>query len=115
MRRRIEREAPEKLTVRMWLYPYLTWATIGLIVFVIGYMFTDADGRVQMILSLAVAAVVLAASLVKDRIVRQRGEPLPGAPGTAVPSGEDGGGPDAAAAARVPRPAGEADPQTTRR
>ncbi|MEU3195021.1 amino acid permease [Streptomyces sp. NPDC006992] len=118
MRRRIEREAPEKLTVRMWLYPYLTWATIGLIVFVIGYMFTDEDGRIQMILSLAVAAVVLAASLVKDRIVRQRGEPLPGPSGedgTGAPSGEDGTGPDAAAAARVPKPAGEADRQATRR
>ena len=41
MRRIIEREAPEKLVVRMWLYPYLTWATIALIVFVLGYMLTD--------------------------------------------------------------------------
>lgn len=70
MRRRIEREAPERLTVRMWLYPYLTWATIGLIVFVIGYMFTDDDGRTQMLLSLAVAAGVLITSLVKDRLRR---------------------------------------------
>ncbi|UNS97020.1 amino acid permease [Streptomyces tubbatahanensis] len=79
MRRRIEREAPERLTVRMWLYPYLTWATIGLIVFVIGYMFTDDDGRTQMILSLAVAAGVLITSLVKDRLGRGKaraGEPL---------------------------------------
>ncbi|MER5185781.1 amino acid permease, partial [Streptomyces sp. NPDC002896] len=47
MRKIIQRETPEKLVVRMWLYPYLTWATIALIVFVLGYMLTDTahDGR----------------------------------------------------------------------
>ena len=29
MRGIILRESPEKLVVRMWLFPYLTWATIG--------------------------------------------------------------------------------------
>ncbi|GAA1178732.1 GABA permease [Kitasatospora gansuensis] len=67
MRRIIERETPERLTVRMWLYPYLTWATIGLIGFVMVYMFTDADGRTQMYLSLVAAAIVLGASAVVDR------------------------------------------------
>ncbi|WP_371483199.1 amino acid permease [Kitasatospora sp. NBC_00315] len=67
MRKIIERETPERLTVRMWLYPYLTWATIGLIGFVVAYMFTDHDGRTQMYLSLAAAVVVLAAAAVVDR------------------------------------------------
>jgi GABA permease len=67
MRRIVEREAPERLTVRMWLYPYLTWATIGLIGFVVVYMFTDHDGRNQMVLSLVAAAVVLVASRVVER------------------------------------------------
>ncbi|MEU3494259.1 amino acid permease [Kitasatospora cineracea] len=62
LRRILERETPEKLTVRMWLYPYLTWVTIGLVVFVLGYMFTTADGRQQMVLSLVAAAVVLVAA-----------------------------------------------------
>ena len=43
MRKIIQRESPEKLVVRMWLYPYLTWATIALIVFVLGYMLTDTE------------------------------------------------------------------------
>ncbi|MFD9126656.1 amino acid permease [Kitasatospora sp. NPDC059571] len=68
MRKIIERESPERLTVRMWLYPYLTWATIGMIGFVVAYMFTDHDGRMQMVLSLAAAAVVLVAA----RIVHAR-------------------------------------------
>ncbi|GGO41578.1 hypothetical protein GCM10012287_00620 [Streptomyces daqingensis] len=60
MRPKIERETPERHTVRMWLYPYLTYATIGLILFVIGYMFYDKEGREQMVMSVAVGAVVLA-------------------------------------------------------
>ncbi|MFB7665002.1 amino acid permease [Kitasatospora sp. NPDC056138] len=64
MRRILERESPEKLTVRMWLFPYLTWATIGMITFVMVYMCTDPDGLTQMVLSLVAAAVVLAASAV---------------------------------------------------
>ncbi|MFE6867370.1 amino acid permease [Kitasatospora sp. NPDC057692] len=67
MRRILERECPERLTVRMWLYPYLTWAAIGMIGFVVAYMFTDADGRKQMYLSLVAAAIVLAASAVVGR------------------------------------------------
>ncbi|WP_354641409.1 amino acid permease [Kitasatospora camelliae] len=66
MRRILEQESPEKLTVRMWLYPYLTWATIGLIGFVVAYMFTDASGREQMILSLVAAAIVLIAARVVE-------------------------------------------------
>jgi GABA permease len=70
MRRIIQAEAPEKLVVKMWLYPYLTWATAGLIVFVLGYMLTDTehDGRETVLLSLLVAAVVLAIAFVKERL-----------------------------------------------
>ncbi|MEY9845513.1 GABA permease [Streptacidiphilus sp. BW17] len=67
MRKIIERESPEKLTVRMWLYPYLTWATIGLICFVMAYMFTTSAGRMQMVLSLVAAAVVLTAAPIVQR------------------------------------------------
>ncbi|NLU68727.1 amino acid permease [Streptomyces sp. HNM0574] len=59
MRPIIEREMPERHTVRMWLFPYLTYATIGLIIFVIGFMFYDPEGRHQMIMSVAVGALVL--------------------------------------------------------
>ncbi|MFJ4618126.1 amino acid permease [Streptomyces sp. NPDC088812] len=69
MRRIIEAEAPEKLVVRMWLYPYLTWATAALIVFVLGYMLTDTehDGRRTVLLSLLVAAVVLVVAFARQR------------------------------------------------
>ncbi|WP_206502420.1 amino acid permease [Streptomyces chrestomyceticus] len=83
MRKVIEREMPERLTVRMWLYPYLTYATIALILFVVGYMFYNPDGREQMVLSVVAAVVVLAVGLVLDR--RRRAD---GGTGAA-----DGGGP----------------------
>ncbi|MFF1605477.1 amino acid permease [Streptomyces mirabilis] len=70
MRKIIQREAPEKLVVKMWLYPYLTWATAALIVFVLGYMLTDTehDGRETVLLSLLVAAVVLVIAFVKQKL-----------------------------------------------
>ncbi|MFD6828374.1 MULTISPECIES: amino acid permease [Streptomyces] len=63
----ISRETPERLVVRMWLFPYLTWATVAGIVFVIGYMLFDEAGRTQMALSLLVAVLVVAVSLVRHR------------------------------------------------
>ncbi|WFB09573.1 amino acid permease [Streptomyces sp. LX-29] len=68
MRKIIERENPEKLVVRMWLYPYLTWATIAMITFVIGYMFFDDANREVVSLSVLVAVLVLAIALVRDKL-----------------------------------------------
>jgi GABA permease len=69
MRKIIQAEAPEKLVVKMWLYPYLTWAAAALIVFVLGYMLTDTehDGRKTVLLSLLVAAIVLTIAFVKQK------------------------------------------------
>jgi GABA permease len=74
MRKIIQAEAPEKLVVKMWLYPYLTWATAALIVFILGYMLTDTehDGRETMLLSLLVAALVLTVAFVKEKVLGGR-------------------------------------------
>jgi GABA permease len=81
MRKIIQREAPEKLVVRMWLYPYLTWATAAMIVFVLGYMLTDTehDGRETVLLSLLVAAVVLVIAFARQKFGSgsRAPEPLP--------------------------------------
>jgi GABA permease len=60
MRRRLEREAPERLTLRMWLYPWLTYASIAAMVVVIGAMALVDDVRNQLWWSLGSLAVVLA-------------------------------------------------------
>lgn len=74
MRGIILREAPEKLVVRMWLFPYLTWATIAMIVFVLGYMFTDDANRDQVTMSVLVAIVVVAVALLRERIGKGAGQ-----------------------------------------
>ncbi|MER7662339.1 MULTISPECIES: amino acid permease [unclassified Streptomyces] len=66
MRGIIERESPEKLVVKMWLFPGLTWATIGMISFVLVYMLFDDAGREQVLLSLLVAAVVIAIAVGRE-------------------------------------------------
>ncbi|MEU8956155.1 amino acid permease [Streptomyces sp. NPDC048518] len=68
MRGIILREQPEKLVVKMWLFPYLTWVTIAMISFVLVYMLTDEAGRKQVLLSLLAAAFVIAFSLVREKV-----------------------------------------------
>ncbi|MET8298833.1 amino acid permease [Streptomyces sp. NPDC005180] len=64
MRGILMREAPEKVTVKMWLFPYLTWATAAMITFVLGYMVYDEDNRETVLYSLLVAVVVIAIGVV---------------------------------------------------
>ncbi|MFV0129887.1 amino acid permease [Streptomyces sp. HMX112] len=67
MRGIILRESPEKLVVRMWLFPYLTWTTIAMITGVLAYMlYKGGDAREQVVLSLLVAAVVVAIAVVRE-------------------------------------------------
>lgn len=67
MRGILMREAPEKVTVKMWFFPYLTWATAAMIVLVLGYMFFDDANREVVSLSVLVAALVVAAGVFRDR------------------------------------------------
>ncbi|MBR7675816.1 amino acid permease, partial [Streptomyces daliensis] len=52
MRRGLERTAPERLTLRMWLFPWLSWATIAGMAAVILAMAFLPDSRSQFWLSL---------------------------------------------------------------
>ncbi|MFE6957570.1 amino acid permease [Streptomyces sp. NPDC057696] len=72
MRGMILREQPEKLVVKMWLFPYLTWATIAMISFVLVYMLTDDAGREQVVLSLLVAALVVGFALVREQVQKRK-------------------------------------------
>ncbi|WP_329179884.1 amino acid permease [Streptomyces decoyicus] len=77
MRGIILRENPDKLVVRMWLFPYLTWATIAMISFVLVYMLTDdseGGGRIQVLLSVLLAVLVVGVSLIRDRLGRNTAE-----------------------------------------
>ncbi|NUS28678.1 MAG: amino acid permease, partial [Streptomyces sp.] len=60
LRRQLEREAPEKLTVRMWAFPALTWVALAGMAGIFVLMAREADTRVQLY-STGIMTVVLAA------------------------------------------------------
>ncbi|MEW2414937.1 amino acid permease [Streptomyces sp. NPDC046866] len=49
LRRRLEREAPHRLVVRMWGFPYLTWVALAGVAGVLALMARDPDTRVQVL------------------------------------------------------------------
>jgi GABA permease len=67
MRARLEREDPERLEVRMWGYPWLTYLVIAAIVVVIASMALVDDVRSQLWWSLGSLAVVLGADFARAR------------------------------------------------
>jgi GABA permease len=67
MRAQLERDDPERLEVRMWGYPWLTYLVIVAIVVVIGSMAFVDDVRSQLWWSLGSLAVVLGAYALRSR------------------------------------------------
>jgi gamma-aminobutyrate permease len=67
LRRRLEREDPARLTIRMWLFPWASWFVVGAIVAVLVAMaFTPALAS-QLYASLACLGVVAAACILRER------------------------------------------------
>ncbi|MEU5607432.1 amino acid permease [Streptomyces sparsogenes] len=72
MRRRLQREAPEKLVVKMWLFPYLTWVALAGIVAVLVLMTREADTRTQLYFSAGLAVALAAVGYLRQRTVTAR-------------------------------------------
>jgi GABA permease len=68
---------PERLHLRMWLYPWLTLATIAAMLALLVSMGVRADTRSQLFLSLLAFAVVLAAYPLMRRYIGAAPEPHP--------------------------------------
>jgi GABA permease len=77
MRRELEAEAPERLTLRMWAFPWLTYLSIAAMLAVIAAMALVDDVRSQLIPSFISLAVVLAAAWWRERR-RATARPAPG-------------------------------------
>ena len=71
LRRRIERIAPERLVLRMWGFPWLTWVTLTAMAAVIGLMLTDDSARPQLLWSTGATALVLAVAGVRELRARR--------------------------------------------
>jgi GABA permease len=59
LRGRLERESPEKLRVRMWGYPYLTWLAIVGMLGIVAAMAFIPDQRASLVFGIASAVVML--------------------------------------------------------
>ncbi|MGW2347163.1 amino acid permease [Streptomyces sp. NPDC001661] len=71
LRRRIEQEAPERLVLRMWAFPYLTWVAIAAMAVVFGLMLTDDTARPQLMWSTGATLLVLAVAGVRELRARR--------------------------------------------
>jgi GABA permease len=58
-RRTMEREAPARLVIRMWLYPWLSYVTVAGIALVLASMLFRGAERAQLAASALSVAVVL--------------------------------------------------------
>ncbi len=72
LRRRLEATDPESLTLKMWLFPGLTFATMAGMLGVLISMAFIASARSQLYWSLASAGVVLLAYWVRERVYSRK-------------------------------------------
>jgi len=87
MRRQLERDEPERLTLRMWGFPWLTYLSMAAIVVVIVSMAFVDDVRSQLPASLGSLAVVGVAAWWRGRSRTRERRPAPaGRAGSAQPS-----------------------------
>ncbi|QLE72080.1 amino acid permease [Streptomyces rectiverticillatus] len=73
LRRRIEREMPERLALRMWCFPYLTWVALAGMAGVLVLMLTDEGARPQLMWSAAATGAVLLVAGVRELRLRRAG------------------------------------------
>jgi GABA permease len=71
LRRRLERDSPERLRMRMWFYPHLTRFAILLMLLIVAAMGFIPDQRAPLIFGLVSVAVLLAAFGIR-RVLRRR-------------------------------------------
>ena len=72
LRRRLEREAPEKLVLRMWGFPYLTYLAIAGMVAIVGAMAFIPDQRAPLAMGVASLAALVLAYVARARLWRRR-------------------------------------------
>ncbi|WP_370423858.1 amino acid permease [Streptomyces sp. QH1-20] len=75
LRPRIERDAPERLTLRMWCFPYLTWVALAAMGAVLVLMLTDDAARPQLLWSAAATGAVLVVAGLRELRLRATGRP----------------------------------------
>ncbi|MFD8420231.1 amino acid permease [Streptomyces sp. NPDC059466] len=68
LRRAVERETPEKLVVRMWLFPALTWVALAGMAAILVLMAREPDTRVQLYSTGGMTLLLAAAGYTRQRM-----------------------------------------------
>jgi L-asparagine transporter-like permease len=71
LRRKLNRTDPESLTLKMWLFPWLSYATIGLMVVVIAAMAVLPSTRSQFLMSGLTLLLILVSYQIR-KVLRAR-------------------------------------------
>jgi GABA permease len=79
LRRRLERDAPEKLMVRMWAFPFLTYVAIAGMLGIVGAMAFIPDQRAPLAMGVASLATLAVIYLIRRGLSSLRRRPAPGA------------------------------------
>ncbi|MCX5201210.1 amino acid permease [Streptomyces sp. NBC_00237] len=72
LRRRTERETPEKLVVRMWLFPYLTWVALAGMAVIFVLMLRQPDTRLQLAGTGGLTVFLIVLGLVRQKLAKAR-------------------------------------------
>jgi GABA permease len=67
LRMRRQMDDDSELDLKMWAYPVLTWVVIAFIVFTVAFMAQREGYRLQLWLTLGLAAVIAAVGMVRQR------------------------------------------------
>jgi gamma-aminobutyrate permease len=88
-RRRLERESPEKLVVRMWGFPVLTVVALLGILAILVLMLRESDTRTQLAFTGCLTVVLIATGLARQKALPRGGDRAGGADGTDHAAGAD--------------------------
>ncbi|RLV08754.1 amino acid transporter [Streptomyces griseocarneus] len=77
MRRTLEREAPDRLVVRMWWFPYITVVALVGILATLALMLREQDTRVQLYSTAGLTLALAAVGYARQRVVAKRKRLIP--------------------------------------
>ncbi|THA26405.1 amino acid permease [Streptomyces sp. RKND-216] len=85
-RRRLEREAPEKLVVRMWAFPVLTYVALAAMLAVFVLMAREEGTRTQLYFTGGLTAALVVAGLIRQKLLGGSASVSPAGPRSAAPA-----------------------------
>ncbi|QEV18124.1 amino acid permease [Streptomyces alboniger] len=72
LRRRTEREEPQKLVVKMWAYPFLTWVALAGMAYIFYLMTEQPDTRKQLLATGTLTLCLAVIGFVRQRLAEKR-------------------------------------------